>query len=452
MIPDQPTNAGLREHSAKPAQSESIPPVEGVIGNDQPAAKRRQPPRKPKAQVNRPGVKEAMDIDQPPKKPKAQANSLAAKEPTDGDQPAAKRRQPPKKPKAQVNPPAVEEPMEVDQPQATMTKRPRGQPAKPAKSVTAAEHSKDADATAHTDSEADLPARKKAKTAPTNTRSTGRVKTAATKPKPTPQSREPLPEREGRNTHPGLKEGVGANQRRSSAEVAAEREALRKQAEEEIRRGEEARRLVAEMDLAEEEQAARKDEESTQRLSARLLRGYYQRQEEEGEYFSVSGVEDSDEEVSEEEQPKVRCRSPARHPCLYFRCRSNLLDQRSLCVQTLRHLLRGCASALVVVKVKEQRESQRSERHMVSVTPNSSHDIRFQKSDLAPKKYKNGGFMASPVKASEYVGGLNDSDIDQERPNFPASPVKQPGRVPLPSKLKRDASRANKVCFNLSKY
>jgi hypothetical protein len=51
--------------------------------------------------------------------------------------------------------------------------------------------------------------------------------------------------------------------------------------------------------------------------------------------------------------------------------------------------------------------------------------ISFNKAELAPAKYKNSGFVNPRKKAKKdcekmdlQVGGLNDEDIEQDRPEF----------------------------------
>ena len=70
--------------------------------------------------------------------------------------------------------------------------------------------------------------------------------------KPTPCMREPLPVREGRNTHPGLREGIQPTPCRSSQEVAAERERKRQELEDRLHAAEEAKRMLARMELDDE--------------------------------------------------------------------------------------------------------------------------------------------------------------------------------------------------------
>jgi len=114
--------------------------------------------------------------------------------------------------------------------------------------------------------------------------------------------RDPLPRREARNEHPGAREGVRPAARRAPSEMAAEREAVRLAAEEQIRKGKEAVEFLALMQLEQERRDAAMEVESEQRLSP-LVRGRKQRNvptepESEGEEFlGVDSVDDSESSV-----------------------------------------------------------------------------------------------------------------------------------------------------------
>lgn len=118
-----------------------------------------------------------------------------------------------------------------------------------------------------------------------------------------PLAREPLPPHEGRNEHPGLRDGVAAAPRRTSQQVASDREALRKTVEEEVRRGEEAKRILAAMMIAEEQRDVEMVEESTRRLSAIQAHGQYHHQEgdDSEESFDLRAVEATSSDDSEGE-------------------------------------------------------------------------------------------------------------------------------------------------------
>ena len=119
-----------------------------------------------------------------------------------------------------------------------------------------------------------------------------------------PSMREPLPVREGRNTHPGLREGVQPTPRRSSQEVAAERERKRQELEERLHAAEEAKRMLAQMELDNEKYMEDIDEECRQPIDHRQQGKTLPIPESEYEVFEgLDEIEDTeDEEVDEADE------------------------------------------------------------------------------------------------------------------------------------------------------
>ena len=115
--------------------------------------------------------------------------------------------------------------------------------------------------------------------------------------------RDPLPSRGGRNTHPGLMDGVQPAPRRSSQEVAAERKCKRLELEAKLRAAEEAKNILAQMELEDERIMQGIEEECRQPLDYHT--GILVSDEE----FRIDDIEtdeddDDDEEEEEEEEPK----------------------------------------------------------------------------------------------------------------------------------------------------
>jgi hypothetical protein len=87
--------------------------------------------------------------------------------------------------------------------------------------------------------------------------------------------------------------------------------------------------------------------------------------------------------------------------------------------------------------------------------------ISFNKADLAPAKYKNSGFVNPGKKVKKEhekmdLGGLNDEDIEQDRPEFEDKNENNAHRVSsdveVPAGLQRDTTRRNTVCFRFNVY
>ena len=115
--------------------------------------------------------------------------------------------------------------------------------------------------------------------------------------KPTPAPRNPLPGRGGRNTNPVKKAGVQPRKRRTQAEIAADRDAAWKAAEQQTNADREARNTVAQMDLNEEE-----EEERAQRRSIRSLAAAAQ----DGEYFNMAVDSEDDQSDEFEVEPALK--------------------------------------------------------------------------------------------------------------------------------------------------
>ena len=117
-------------------------------------------------------------------------------------------------------------------------------------------------------------------------------------------TRDPLPLRGGRNTHPARRDGVQPTPRRSSQEVAADREHKRQELEDMLRAAEEAKCMLAQMVLEDERVVEGIDEECRQRL------GHHPRRHEktltivESDHEEFQGLdeisEDSEDELEDE--------------------------------------------------------------------------------------------------------------------------------------------------------
>lgn len=102
-----------------------------------------------------------------------------------------------------------------------------------------------------TNNEGDIPAPKRTRAGATKTMGNPATK-LTTKTSAQPIANRNLPQREGRNVHPGAVKGVGPAVRRSSQQVAAERDATKKAAEEKLQKIDGAKAHLAEMHIAEE--------------------------------------------------------------------------------------------------------------------------------------------------------------------------------------------------------
>lgn len=122
---------------------------------------------------------------------------------------------------------------------------------------------------------------------------------ATSRAKPAIPTRDALPARNGRNEHPAAKANLLPTPRRSSKQVAADREALRKAAEEQIERAKEATAFLAQMQVDEE----RFDEEMEADIPRRLSAATRMQPDGETESFeSVSSGSESSESFEDDDK------------------------------------------------------------------------------------------------------------------------------------------------------
>ena len=103
--------------------------------------------------------------------------------------------------------------------------------------------------------------------------------------------RDPLPDRPGRNVHPA-KVTKPTTTRRTSQEVAAEREAKKRAMEEKIQEGEKAKEFLVLMNINEDIDDDKLLTENPQRLSA-AIRKRGRDTDDEGEVFDFDAVENA---------------------------------------------------------------------------------------------------------------------------------------------------------------
>jgi len=130
-----------------------------------------------------------------------------------------------------------------------------------------------------------------------------------------PTATRSLPEREGRNTHPGAVKGAGPAARRSSQQVAADRDATKKAVEKKRQKADEAKARLAEMHLAEE---VEDEEMHTESFQSGVKNG---RQAEsgnsDGEDFDFDDASSTEEEEGEETRKKPATKVCQLEPDLF---------------------------------------------------------------------------------------------------------------------------------------
>lgn len=123
--------------------------------------------------------------------------------------------------------------------------------------------------------------------------------------KPPPNARSPLPQRDGRNEHPGAR--VAGKKRRTSAEVAAEKAAKEEKKCRLAQLEVEKRELLAQMDVDEDEQELDYQVNVVRRLSdVRFVKPGNCESESEGEVFDLNVDSSEPEDVEPMEADKKR--------------------------------------------------------------------------------------------------------------------------------------------------
>ena len=129
-----------------------------------------------------------------------------------------------------------------------------------------------------------------------------RTKATGTRKPAEVTTRDPLPDRKGRNVHPAPTKPT----RRTSQEVEAEREAKRKAVEQKIQELEEAKCRLAEMNVSEDIQDDAIDQNYPQRLSVAIRKRQHAEIEEDSdnqELFDFRDVDEMSSQSESEEQP-----------------------------------------------------------------------------------------------------------------------------------------------------
>ncbi|KIM36124.1 hypothetical protein M413DRAFT_31878 [Hebeloma cylindrosporum] len=204
----------------------------------------------------------------------------------------------------------------------------------------------------------------------------------------TPASRDPLPDRPGHNVDPIGKQ----RKRRTTEQVAAEREAKQKAIEQKIRELEEVKQRLAEMNTSEDIQDDEMNEENPQHLSAAVRKHGYAKLE----------ADDVDEEAFDFGEVDAMVVLSDAEPA-----KAKVMKKKSS--KAPKFALRGEIDEMVgrIHGGKDERR-RGSERRL---------------SDVAPKKYHNAGLRKDlNVKKAEEAfdyGGLDDEDASAVHPAFP---------------------------------
>ncbi|KAH8980297.1 hypothetical protein EDB86DRAFT_3248061 [Lactarius hatsudake] len=262
--------------------------------------------------------------------------------------------------------------------------------------------------------------------------------TDATTKTPGPM-RDPLPLREGRNTHPGRRDGIQPPPRRSSQEVAAERSRKRLELEEMLRIAEEAKHMLVQMELEDERFVEGIEEECRQPHDHQQQRKALTIVESDDE--EIQGIDevdeteddtnkDNDDDEDEDEgagKPKVKAKRRKGVKALKTELRKEINTK----VATLRGA-RGQNNA-------------KTNGGTVRFSPTDLNRTQFAEARVANTKTTPGNVIDEVT-----IGGLDDTDIEVERPaafgpvhSQPQAPTIPPGGPGL--QLQRNHNRRNNL-------
>ncbi|KAH9029754.1 hypothetical protein EDB83DRAFT_2229847, partial [Lactarius deliciosus] len=233
--------------------------------------------------------------------------------------------------------------------------------------------------------------------------------------------RDPLPLREGRNTHPGQRDGVQPPPRRSSQEVAAERSRKRLELEEKLRIAEEAKHMLAQMELEDERFVEGIEEECRQPHDHQQQRKALTIVESDDE--EIQGIDEVDEteddtnkDNDDDEDEDEGAGKPKVSPCP---------------------------------------NGYRLDRSLTTESGQGKTAQRFSPTDLNRTQYAEAGVANTKTTPGNVIdevtiGGLDDTDIEVERPaafgpvhSQPQVPTIPPGGPGL--QLQRNHNRRNNV-------
>ncbi|KAI9429815.1 hypothetical protein H4582DRAFT_1825696 [Lactarius indigo] len=209
--------------------------------------------------------------------------------------------------------------------------------------------------------------------------------------------RDPLPLREGRNTHPGRRDGVQPTPHRSSQQVATERSHKQLELEEKLRIAEEAKDMLAQMELEDERFEEGIEEE-------------YEVDETEDD----NNEDDDDDEGDDEDEGTGKAKvSP--HP--------NTEDGVDHLPASQGKAKRKAGKALRTEFRKEinvKAAALRGARGQKNAKPKDGM-ARFSPADLNPTQHTTAGVAGTKttmgrVISEVAIGGLDDTDIEVVRP------------------------------------
>ncbi|KAH8977056.1 hypothetical protein EDB86DRAFT_3250411 [Lactarius hatsudake] len=251
--------------------------------------------------------------------------------------------------------------------------------------------------------------------------------------------RDPLPLREGRNTHPGRRDGVQPPPRQSSQEVAAEHSRKRLELEEMLRIAEEAKHMLAQMELEDErfvegiEEECRQPHDHQQQRKALTIV-----ESDDEEIQGIDEVDETEDDTNKDNDDDEDEDEGAGKPKVKAKRRKGVKASKTeLCkeINTKVATLRGARG----------QNNAKTNGGTVRFSPTDLNRTQFAEAGVANTKTTPGNVIDEVT-----IGGLDDTDIEVERPaafgpvhSQPQAPTIPPGSPGL--QLQRNHNRRNNL-------
>ncbi|KAH9069690.1 hypothetical protein EDB83DRAFT_2580974 [Lactarius deliciosus] len=251
--------------------------------------------------------------------------------------------------------------------------------------------------------------------------------------------RDPLPLREGRNTHPGQRDGVQPPPRQSSQEVAAERSRKRLELEEKLRIAEEAKHMLAQMELEDErfvegieEECRQPNDHQQQRKALTIV------ESDDEEIQGIDEVDETEDDTNKDNDDDKDEDEGAGKPKVKAKQRKGVKVSKT----ELRKEINTKVATLGGARGQNNAKM-------------NGGTVRFSPTDLNRTQYADAGvanMKTTPghVIDEVIIGGLDDTDIEVERPAA-FGPVHSQPQVPtIPTggpglQLQRNHNRRNNL-------
>ncbi|KAH8979320.1 hypothetical protein EDB86DRAFT_3108055 [Lactarius hatsudake] len=251
--------------------------------------------------------------------------------------------------------------------------------------------------------------------------------------------RDPLPLREGRNTHPGRRDGVQPPPRRSSQEVAAERSRKRLELEEKLRIAEEAKHMLAQMELEDErfvegiEEECRQPHDHQQQRKALTIV-----ESDDEEIQGIDEVDETEDDTNKDNDDDDDEDEGAGKPKVKAKRRKGVKASKT-------ELRKEINTKVATLQGARGQNNAKTNGGTVRFSPTDLNRTQYAEAGVANTKTTPGNVIDEVT-----IGGLDDTDIEVERPaafgpvhSQPQAPTIPPGGPGL--QLQRNHNRRNNL-------